>query len=230
MAADVVRIEGLCLHRAGTAVLSDLDLQVGASERLAILGPSGCGKTSLLRLIAGFIAPDRGTIHLWGRLVSDGGRVVVPPEKRDIGFVFQDLALWPHMTVAGNLEFGLKARSVPRDERRRRVSEMLEMTSLSGLEGRRPGELSGGQQQRVALARALVLRPRLVLMDEPLSNLHWELRQSLIQEILELQSRFSFTIIYVTHDREEAWQMAQRIMLLEQGRLEPADQSGMMPR
>ncbi len=215
----MVRIESVSKSYGNTAVLKGVNLEIAKGERLVLLGPSGCGKTTLLRLVAGLVNPDRGRIYLQGVLVSDGNKVLVPPEKRSIGFVFQDLALWPHFTVWGNLEFGLKAQGVPAPERRRRIEEMVNMVGLKGLEKRRPGQLSGGQKQRVALARALVLRPGIVLMDEPLSSLDWELRARIGKEIVALQRRFGFTMVYVTHDKEEMKQMATRVVFMEKGRI-----------
>ncbi len=206
----IVSIDSVTKSFNDRLILKKVNLEIERGERLVLLGPSGCGKTTLLRLIAGFIAPDRGRILLQGRLVSDNGAVLVPPERRELGFVFQDLALWPHLTVYGNLEFGLKARKIPAKERKDRINDMIKMVGLSGLEDRRPEQLSGGQQQRVALARALVLRPQIVLMDEPLSSLDWDLRAHLGRQIIELQEQFGFTMIYVTHDTEEIRQIATR--------------------
>ncbi len=197
--------------------LHHFTLSVSAGERLVLLGPSGCGKTTLLRLIAGFMAPDSGTIFLNGQMVSKAGRIVVPPEQRNVGMVFQDLALWPHLTVTGNIEFGLKARGLPATERKQRVKQMLQLMGMEDLALRKPAQLSGGQQQRVALARALALKPPLLLMDEPLSSLDLELKVRLRNEILRLQKQLAFTLLYVTHDHEEAFSIATRIVLLKNG-------------
>ncbi len=199
-------------------VLDGLSLGVEAGERLVILGPSGCGKTTLLRLIAGFIAPDTGSIHLEGVPVSRAGRILTPPEKRHLGMVFQDLALWPHLSVRGNIEFGLRARGLPRKERARKVRDMLGLVGLEGLEARRPHQLSGGQQQRVALARALALEPRILLMDEPLSSLDPALNLRMRREILRLQEQLGFTLLYVTHHREEAFDIATRVVFMHRGK------------
>ncbi len=218
----MVRLECVTKYLDGRLVLRDIDLQIETGERLVLLGPSGCGKTTLLRLVAGLVSPDRGRIFIKGNLVSDSGKVIVPPEERLIGFVFQDLALWPHMSVYENLEFVLKALGLRRKERKVRIGEMVGMTDLEGMESRMPGELSGGQQQRVALARALVARPPLVLMDEPLSSLDWDLRGRLGEKICELQEEIGFTLIYVTHDRGETKQLATRVVVMKNGGLNSA--------
>ncbi|NPA94463.1 MAG: ABC transporter ATP-binding protein [Thermodesulfobacteria bacterium] len=215
-----VKLEKIKVVLNDQVVLDEVDISINKGDRLVLLGPSGCGKTTLLRLIAGFCAPRQGRVLIDGRPVSESGRIIVPPEDRGIGFVFQDLALWPHLSVYGNLEFCLKARGVPGPERARRIGELLDMTDLKGLEKRRPSTLSGGQQQRVALARALVARPGLVLMDEPLSSLDWELRDKLCERIVSLQGRLGFTLVYVTHDKEETRRLATRVALMTGGRLE----------
>ncbi len=200
-------------------LLKDFSLSVKSGERLVLLGPSGCGKTTILRLIAGFMAPQQGSILLEGKTVSRDGEILVAPEHRNLGMVFQDLALWPHLSVKGNIEFGLKARKVPRQTRELKIREILTLTGLQGYESRMPSELSGGQQQRVALARALVLEPHILLMDEPLSSLDWELNRRLRQEILALQQKLGFTMLYVTHNREEAFEIATRVVILERGEI-----------
>ena len=167
----IVAMDAVCTFYGRTRILDEITLDIGAGERVAILGPSGCGKTTILRLIAGFIAADTGSISIADELVSQNGRTIMPPERRKLGMVFQDLALWPHLSVAGNIDFGLKARGIRRPRREHKVREVLDLVGMSGYEGRKPAELSGGQQQRVALARALVLEPKLLLMDEPLSSL-----------------------------------------------------------
>ncbi|HHJ53260.1 MAG TPA: ABC transporter ATP-binding protein, partial [Caldithrix abyssi] len=180
----------------------------------------GCGKTTILRLIAGFIAPDTGRIYLNGALTSWDGRILIPPEKRNIGMVFQDLALWPHLTVSGNIGFGLKAKRIPKTEREAKIKDILQLVGLEGYAKRKPAELSGGQQQRVALARALVLQPNVLLMDEPLSNLDRELNVRLRDEVVRLQEQLGFTLLYVTHDREEAFHIARTVILMRDGRVE----------
>jgi ABC-type Fe3+/spermidine/putrescine transport system ATPase subunit len=192
--------------------LDSFSLAVSAGERVALFGPSGCGKTTALRLLAGFEAPDTGAVRIDGETMSENGRVLVAPEDRGLGMVFQDLALWPHLSVRGNLEFGLKARRVPAAERERRIRAVLALVRLSPELDLRPEQLSGGQQQRVALARALVGEPRVVLMDEPLSSLDPELRAVLRAEILRLHERLGFTLILVTHDREESAELASCVV------------------
>jgi ABC-type Fe3+/spermidine/putrescine transport system ATPase subunit len=194
--------------------LHSFTLAVAAGERVALCGPSGCGKTTALRLLAGFEAPDTGAVRIDGRKVSEGGQILVAPEDRGLGMVFQDLALWPHLSVHGNLEFGLKARHVPAGERERRIREVLALVRLDRELELRPDALSGGQQQRVALARALVQEPRALLMDEPLSSLDPELRAALRAELLGLHARFGFTLVLVTHDREEAVELSSRVVAI----------------
>ena len=199
-------------------VLHYLSLTVEKGERLAVLGPSGCGKTTLLRLIAGFVAPDKGEVLIEGEVVAKDGAILKPPEERGIGMVFQDLALWPHMSVAENVEFGLRAKGVSKEEIKQRTAEMLSLVGMLGFEKRKPSELSGGEQQRVALARALVVEPRVLLMDEPLSSLDPELNLRLRGEILNLHSKLGFTLIYVTHNREEALEIATKVVVMKAGR------------
>lgn len=216
---NMVELDGVEKKIDGRSILKGLYLKIRKGERLVLLGPSGCGKTTLLRLVAGFDVPDNGVIRIAGQEVSLNGTILVVPEKRCIGFVFQDLALWPHMNVYENLELGLRAKGVSREKRKKRILEMLEMTDLKGLEKRMPHELSGGQQQRVALARALVTRPDLVLMDEPLSSLDWDLRAVLAKKLCTLQEAMGFTMIYVTHDKEETKQLATRVCVMKKGQI-----------
>jgi iron(III) transport system ATP-binding protein len=194
--------------------LDDVSLEIVAGELFFLLGPSGCGKTTLLRSVAGFCVPDRGRILFGGQDVTR-----LAPQKRDTGMVFQNYALWPHMTVEANVAFGLKTRGVPRSERSRRVAEVLELVHLSELARRRPNQLSGGQQQRVALARALAVRPRCLLLDEPLSNLDAKLRLEMRGEIRRLTREFGLTGIYVTHDQKEALTIADRMAVMFAGRV-----------
>ncbi len=212
--APFLEIERVEVAYGATRVLDDISLQLAEGEFLALLGASGCGKTTLLRAIAGFVPVRRGRILVAGRDLAG-----VPPERRGVAMVFQSYALWPHMTVAQNIAYGLKLRGVGREERRRRVERLLAMLGLEGLGGRRPGELSGGQRQRVALGRALAVDPRVLLLDEPLSNLDARIRQTVRHEIKELQQRLGITAVHVTHDREEAMVMADRIAILDAGRI-----------
>lgn len=204
----------------GQSVLHDFSLEIEKGERLVILGPSGCGKTTVLRLLAGFIAPDSGSISIEGDLVAADGKTIKGPEARNFGMVFQDLALWPHLSVSGNLEFGLRAKGIPSQDRKHRVQEMLRLVEMEEYVNAKPAELSGGQQQRVALARALILQPKVLLMDEPLSNLDEELNRRLRKEILRLQETLGFTLLFVTHDRQESAELATRIVFMRSGRIE----------
>jgi len=216
----IVSIDSVSKFYDGEKVLDSISLEIDQGERTVILGPSGCGKTTILRLIAGFIAPDAGAISIAGEMVSRNGRIIKPPEQRNVGMVFQDLALWPHLSVKGNIEFGLKAKGLPKIERSRRIRETLNLVSMAGYADRKPDELSGGQQQRVALARALVLEPGVLLMDEPLSSLDPELNIRLRKEILRLQEKLGFTMVYITHDRDEAFDIATRVVTINKGRIE----------
>ena len=207
----MIRLEGVTKRFGAVAAVDEASLCVDRGEVVAILGPSGCGKTTLLRLVAGFARPDGGTVEVAGRLVSGGG-TWVPPEKRRVGMVFQDYALFPHMTVAENVGFGL-ARSA----RPARVAELLAAVGLDTLGRRYPHELSGGQQQRVALARALAPSPELVLLDEPWSNVDPFLRETLRTEVAEIIRPLGVTVVLVTHDREEAFSLADRIALMRDG-------------
>src|SRR5688500_10732240 len=187
---------------------------------MALLGPSGCGKTTLLRLIAGLETPDDGEIWLAAKKVAAKGRNTVAPRGRNIGFVFQDLALWPHLTVAGNLDFVLQSQRWERRTRRDRVDEVLRMVHMAPHADKYPSQLSGGEQQRVAIARALVARSQLLLLDEPLSNLDSDLKVTLLQELSVLQQELKLTTVYVTHDRAEAAALAHRIALMKRGRID----------
>ena len=217
-----LRCTGVSKSLGGRAVLSSLDLAIEAGEVVSLLGPSGSGKTTLLRSIAGLIDPDRGTIRLGDRVVWSE-RTAVPPEKRRIGMVFQDYALWPHMTVAGNLSFGLRAQRLAEREIAMRVDHALDVARLAPYRDRFPSELSGGQQQRVAIARCLAARPALMLFDEPLSNLDAALREDMRIEMMELVRREAATVIYVTHDQAEAMAVSDRIAVMRDGRIAQFD-------
>ncbi|WP_375450050.1 ABC transporter ATP-binding protein [uncultured Devosia sp.] len=210
-----LRLSGIGRSFGDFAAVSDLSLDVADGEFVTLLGPSGCGKTTTLRMVAGFISPDRGEIAFDGERIN-----AVPPHRRDTGMVFQSYALFPHMIVADNVGFGLRMRGMPAEPRRERIAESLAMVNLVGLERRRPGELSGGQQQRVALARAIAIRPQILLFDEPLSNLDARLREKVRLEIRELQRRLGITTLYVTHDQAEALAMSDRIVVMDAGRIE----------
>ncbi len=213
-------IDSASRHYAGTAApaVDGVTLDVAAGEFLALLGPSGCGKSTLLRMVAGFERLDAGRIAVGGRTLSGPG-THVPPEERRIGLVFQSYALWPHMTVAGNVAYPLETARVPKPDRERRVRAALETVGLIGYEARRPAELSGGQRQRVALARCLVMSPELVLLDEPLANLDVHLRAAMEEEFADFHAKTGATMVYVTHDQAEAMALATRIAVLDHGRL-----------
>ncbi|HKA74471.1 MAG TPA: ABC transporter ATP-binding protein [Xanthobacteraceae bacterium] len=204
---------------ADVAAVSDLDLDIKDNQFVTLLGPSGCGKTTTLRLIAGYIRPDRGTIHVGNRLVSSPD-MVVPPDARHMGMVFQNYAVWPHKTVFENVVFGLKVRKTPAAAARKKVEETLALVNLTGLGERYPSELSGGQQQRVALARSLVVEPEILLLDEPLSNLDAKLRERMRTELKVLQRRTGITFVYVTHDQSEALALSDMVAVIHGGKLQ----------
>ena len=213
-----VRIEHIFKRFGGVTAVNDFDLVVEDGEFVSILGPSGCGKTTTLRMVAGFERATEGEIYIGEQCVSSSLKnKFVPPEKRDIGMVFQSYAVWPHMTVLDNVGYPLKIQKVAKEERIKRVKEMLALVHLDEYAERYPHQLSGGQQQRVALARALVARPGLLLLDEPLSNLDAKLRESMRFEILALQKELGITVVYVTHDQGEAMAMSDRIVVMSRG-------------
>jgi iron(III) transport system ATP-binding protein len=201
------------------AAVDGVNLDIKDNSFVTLLGPSGCGKTTTLRLIAGYVVPDRGTIAVDDREVSSPNGVV-PPEARGMGMVFQNYAIWPHKSVFENVVFGLKLRKVPREEARKKVADTLALVNLAGLESRYPNELSGGQQQRVAFARSLVVEPDILLLDEPLSNLDAKLRERMRTELKELQRRTGITFVYVTHDQAEALALSDQIAVMSAGRVQ----------
>ncbi len=209
-----IAVQDLTKRFGPLEVVSRVSFSIREGELFTLLGPSGCGKTTLLRLIAGFYVPDAGEIRFDGRVVNG-----VPPNERGAGMVFQNYALWPHMTVFDNVAYGLKLRKIGRAEIAARVRGVLEKVKLTGLEERYPGQLSGGQQQRVALARALVLNPQILLLDEPLSNLDAKIRVQVRAEIRKLQKELGITTLYVTHDQEEALTLSDSIAVFNQGRV-----------
>lgn len=211
----MVELRAVSKDFGATRVVKELDLEIRAGEFLTLLGPSGCGKTTVLRMISGFEEPSGGELFLAGENMSG-----IPAYRRDVNQVFQSYALFPHLSVGENVEFGLKMKKVAKAERKRRVGEALALIGLEGMEGRRPAELSGGQQQRVALARAVVCRPKVLLLDEPLSALDARLRQEMRMELKRLQKKLGMTFVLVTHDQEEALTLSDRIAVLREGRME----------
>jgi putative spermidine/putrescine transport system ATP-binding protein len=210
-----IRLRDLVKRYGELAAVDGIDLDVERGEFFTLLGPSGSGKTTTLRMIAGFERPDAGSVELAGKDVSD-----LPPFARDVNTVFQDYALFPHLSVAENVAYGLRVRKVPKPERQRRTAEALEMVRLPDLGGRRPAQLSGGQRQRVALARAIVNRPQVLLLDEPLGALDLKLRQEMQVELKRIQQEVGITFVYVTHDQEEALTMSDRLAVFNSGRIE----------
>ena len=210
-----LKLSNLRVRYGRVTALDGISLELQPGEMFFLLGPSGCGKSTLLRAVAGFIEEFEGEISIGSETLRG-----VPPHRRDFGMVFQNYALFPHLTVQGNVAFGLEARKVPAAETAARVAESLRLVGLAGLEQRRPGELSGGQQQRVALARALVIRPRVLLLDEPLSNLDAKLRWEMRSEIKRIHRQTKITTLYVTHDQKEALALADRMAVLKDGRIE----------
>jgi ABC-type Fe3+/spermidine/putrescine transport system ATPase subunit len=219
VSTDMVRLEHLSkTFPGGTQAVNDLSVSVPEGEVFTMLGPSGCGKTTTLRMVAGLESPDTGSIHFRDDTIVDVDRGVwIPPNKRNVGMVFQSYAIWPHMTVEENVNYPLKLRGVPKAEARDRVRSILELVGLGGLEKRQAPLLSGGQQQRVALARALVYEPSVLLLDEPFSNLDTKLREQMRMEVKILQNRLKITVVFVTHDQVEALSLSDRIMVMNLG-------------
>jgi iron(III) transport system ATP-binding protein len=209
-----IQVKQLTKQFGSIVALHGLDLTINPGELFFLLGPSGCGKTTLLRTIAGFYIPEKGQI-----LFGNDDVTRLEPHKRNTGMMFQSYALWPHMTVAENVAFGLEERRVPADEIKKRVGEALESVKMGKYADRKPNQLSGGQQQRIALARALVIRPRCLLLDEPLSNLDAKLRLEMRTEIRRVCKEFKLTTVYVTHDQKEALSVADRMAILESGHI-----------
>jgi iron(III) transport system ATP-binding protein len=217
-----LELRGLAKSYGAVKVVDDVNLSIAEGEFVSLLGPSGCGKTTTLRMIAGFVPPSEGSILMDGKLLSSP-KASTPPERRNMSMIFQSYAIWPNMTVAENVGFGLKLRKLSREEIRHRTNEILEVTRMGHLAGRYPAELSGGQQQRVALARAIVVKPSVLLLDEPLSNLDANLREEMRVEIRRLHDEFRITTVYVTHDQGEAMATSDRIAVMNAGRIEQID-------
>ncbi len=225
--AGFIQVKELVVRYGDTPAVDGVSFEVRHGEHLTLLGPSGCGKTTMLRAIAGLETPASGEIWVDGRPVYSSSRKVnLPPEQRELSMVFQSYAIWPHMTVAENVAYGLKLRKVPSGEITRRVEEVLAMVRLDGLSDRNAARLSGGQQQRVALARSIVFDPRALLLDEPLSNLDAKLRAQMRLELRELQRRINLTSIYVTHDQEEALAISDRVIVMMSGTVEQVGTPG----
>ena len=216
-----VELRGLTKRYGELAVVDDVSLTIAHGRLVCLLGPSGCGKTTTLRLIAGFVEPSAGEIRVGDQLVSSPARTM-PPERRNMSMIFQSYALWPHMTVAENVAYGLELRKLDRETIKRKLAAILDTTHLGALADRYPGELSGGQQQRVALARALIVEPETLLLDEPLSNLDANLREEMRFEVRRLHDEYRYTTVYVTHDQSEAMTTADVIAVMNAGRIEQA--------
>lgn len=219
MSATAIRLADVTKRFGSHPALDSVSFALAPGKAAVIVGPSGCGKTTLLRVIAGLEVPDTGEVVLNGMTVSAAGRAIVPPHQRRLGFVFQDLALWPHLTVRENLDFVLGSTDVSRRERTRRTQEALSLVRIEQFSMRYPHQLSGGEQQRVALARAIVGEPRVLLLDEPLSSLDPDLRAELRSELARLQRTLTLTMVYVTHDREDASALADQIVEMRAGRI-----------
>ena len=219
MTASVVQLENLGLAFGARTIVRELSLEVQRGEVVAVVGASGSGKTTLLRAVLGLVQPRHGVVRISGAVVSRGPRILVPPEERNLAVVFQDLALWPHLTVARNLGFVLSAKGFSSKERQARIAEWLERVGLADRSGAYPGELSGGERQRVALARALVYEPAALLLDEPFASLDVALKAEVIQLISDLLAERQVPTLLVTHDPEEAGSLAHRVALLEGGEI-----------
>lgn len=216
----MINLQNIAHAYNGKTVISDLTLDFKANRLTCLLGSSGSGKTTLLRLIAGFEIPRMGKIKIAGKLVTENHEIIVPPRDRDLGFIFQDLALWPHFTVYKNISFGLTERK--EKNVKKTVTEMLAFFGLQDHAQKYPHQLSGGQQQLVAISRALVLKPKILLLDEPLANLDVKLKRKILEHIKKLRAAFDLTLVYVTHDHREAFAIADEIVVLNEGRIEEA--------
>lgn len=209
-----IKLDGVSKHFGGVVAVDNLNLEIGHGELVSLLGPSGCGKTTALRMLAGFEKLTAGEISIDGRVINN-----LSPQERNIGIVFQNYAVFPTMSVAKNVAYGLKIRKVEGQELKKRIADVLELVGLAGYENRMPSQLSGGQLQRVALARALVIRPNVLLLDEPLSNLDAALRVSIRKEIRKIQQEMGITTVFVTHDQEEAMSISDRVAVMRKGHL-----------
>ncbi len=214
----IVSLQNISKSYGTTPVINNLSLNINEGQFTCLLGSSGSGKTTILRLIAGLEKPDDGKIFLNGKLVSEKERILIPSSQRETGFIFQDLALWPHFTFYENIAFGLEVKKA--DKIKSKISEILDFFGIDGQRNKYPSQLSGGQQQLVAIARSLVLNPKILLMDEPLANLDVKLKSKIRKQIKDLINNFSVTIIYVTHDHHEAFNLADEIVVLNEGKIE----------
>jgi len=214
----MIELQNITHNYGAKAVLRDMDLHIRAHQITCLLGSSGCGKTTILRTIAGLELPKQGSLIIGGETVSQNHRMIIPPQDRDMGFIFQDLALWPHFTVFENIAFGLKERK--ETNIKEKVFEMLDFFALGDYAERYPHQLSGGQKQLVAISRSLVLKPKILLMDEPLANLDVKLKRKILEHIKKLKERFNLTLVYVTHDHREAFAIADEVVVLNEGRIE----------
>jgi ABC-type Fe3+/spermidine/putrescine transport system ATPase subunit len=214
----MIHLEGISVRRGAASILDRVTLEIGA-EPMALVGPSGSGKSTLLRTVVGLETPTEGTLSIAGRRVSAGGRDIIPAEERNVAMVFQDLALWPHLSVYGNLELGLKARRISTPERRERIRALIASVDLSNKAERRPHELSGGERQRVAIARALVLNPVALLLDEPLTSLDVVTKDEIMSLLARLFSERAVPVLYVAHEAREVARLVQQVVVLESGRI-----------
>ena len=215
---SIISVQNITKSFEKLPVIEKLSLEIKKGKITSLLGSSGSGKTTILRLIAGLETVDEGRIFIDGKVVSEDKKLLIPPSQREIGFIFQDLALWPHMSVYENIALGLELKKSK--DIKTKISEILEFFGILKLQNRYPNQLSGGQQQLVAIARSLVLNPKILLLDEPLSNLDVKLKTKIKDQIKELQKSFSVTIIYVTHDHHEAFSLANEIVVLNNGKIE----------
>ncbi len=216
---SLIELDSIALSHASRPILDGVTVRIGKGEVVALLGPSGSGKSTLMRVVLGLLAPDAGTVHIGGILASQTNRIVLPPEERGLAVVFQDLALWPHLTVAGNLGFVLSSAGVAKAVHKERISQILDRVGLGDMQERYPSQLSGGEQQRVAIARALVSKPSAVLLDEPFANLDLCLKQDMLALLESLFEEDAVTALYVTHDPLDAIRLSARTLILEAGKL-----------
>ncbi len=215
----LIELNSVALSHGPRRILDEVSVRIAKGEVVALLGPSGSGKSTLMRIILGLLTPDAGTVHIEGALASEARRIVLPPEARSLAVVFQDLALWPHLTVAGNLRFVLNSAGVAKAEQADRIAQMLKRVGLCEMQERYPSQLSGGEQQRVAIARALVANPSAVLLDEPFANLDLCLKQDMLALLQSLFEEGGVTALYVTHDPLDAVALDARTLILETGKL-----------